>query len=349
MTEYESLPQQGFTEFCKITVQNVDWRQFHFLFNGSEPASRTTYYDVMYDGAALMVRRNSGDIPYPFEYEGTEMFTRDLTVTGRKIPFFVKVNIRPEWHQDVHERGQMGFSVRWNGSAQSVALFSLDGMQTFLTAPDGLRNGSSHVEQLKMDYNIAMPYNFLRQQVLDNGGLLVSARQNHIGLYTPDGEQVNVPPKVIEKMHLFSTEADAAVGFIKKNDVLTRLTRFGIRTGDMAHLGFRQGQAYIGTKRGTLATWARVPHGTARPAQSVMCAAKHSYVRLIPALHEAYLAIPEMPEWAGRMTLLGEVEKMNDNEKKLMRAWWSAYISQQAKLGKEIPSEHQEAAEKFLS
>jgi len=32
-----------------------------------------------------------------------------------------------------------------------------------------------------------------------------------------------------------------------------------------------------------------------------------------------------------------------------MRAWWSAYISQQAKLGKEIPSEHQEAAEKFLS
>ena len=59
----------------------------------------------------------------------------------------------------------MGFSVpRW--FAQSVALFSLDGMQT--PAPDGLRSGSAMLN-IKMDQH-RHAVHFLRQRVLDNGG-----------------------------------------------------------------------------------------------------------------------------------------------------------------------------------
>jgi hypothetical protein len=333
VTEYESLPQQA-QLVCSITVQNFDWRMVRNVFY--DGITNPLELDILFDGTSLMLRGT----------KGTELLSRDLTVTGLRMPFTesftIDVNGMPAWLRS-QNREPLTLSLVLRSGTGFV---SLDGIN-----PSNRGNWRSNmdIEITKMDYHIAVPYKALRQQVLDNSGLLVSVHQNRVGLYSPDGGQVDFSTKDIEKMRLFSTQCDAAVGFITKKDVLKRLTRGGVRTGDTAFIGFRGPDVFIGFNRGKTYVWSRLDRGAYRPSPPIRHGEKFSYVRLVPALYEPYLVLREMAEWTVRMKSPNEEEEMTEDEKKTVRAWWSAFISQQARLGEEIAPEHHEAAEKFLS
>lgn len=332
MTEYESLPQQAQIA-CTITVQNFDWRMFRNVFYDN--ITNPLQLDILFDGTSLMLR----------ERRGTELLSRDLTVTGQQVPFAESVSI------DMASPGVWILSQ--NREPFVLSLVLRDRTWSVQTGLGHLIRGNWHtdmnIELTKMDYQIAVPYKSLRQQVLDNSGLLVSVHQNRVGLHRPDGGRADFSTKDIEQMRLFSTQCDAAVGFITKKDVLKRLTRGGVRTGDTAFIGFRGPDVFIGFNRGKTYVWSRLDRGAYRPSPPIRHGEKFSYVRLVPALYEPYLVLREMAEWTVRMKSPNEEEEMTEDEKKTVRAWWSAFISQQARLGEEIAPEHHEAAEKFLS
>ena len=149
---------------------------------------------------------------------------------------------------------------------------------------------------------------------------------------------MDIPNTVKKKCGYYHLYGEYCIS-ISKEDVLNKCTRGLCKSNDTVLVGVSGSNSYLGFVSGE--NWGRAIIGAVNTTQGG---------KIIPAFFkrgENYVQSWEsLPKF--HFNFERETEDMNEDEKKIMRSWWNAYITQQAKKGQGVDPDHKEEAEKYL-
>lgn len=215
-------------------------------------------------------------------------------------------------------------------------------------------------EILETAYELQVPYKHLRSLVKSEGNIIIVFKPNGFGIYSEKHEAISLPGNGEIRYHVNSE--NPRVIYITKKDVLNHLTRAGARGSEPVFIGVsklpanRSGSLMLNRMigRSTPDFWSRTSLGPVDVARYQIMLVDATVLRAPPELfavtENAQRYTPNYGDLkAADWTIPVEEEEMTEDEKKTMRAWWHAYIAQKTRLGEEIPAEHQEVADRFLS
>ena len=197
---------------------------------------------------------------------------------------------------------------------------------------------------------LAIPYKNIRSMLKQYGRVCFVFRNGGFSAYDMDLNVIEVPPKVVKNTAIYHPKmvghpqthnCDGGVVVVTEEDLMNRCTRGLCDNKSKVLVGISANQGsftgYLGFVSGE--NWGR---GIICHANSVEGKITHHVFDEKTTKVRRW----EPPSFAFNMIL--EDEEMSENDKRIMRSWWSAYITQQAKKGDKVSPEHTEVAEKHL-
>lgn len=296
---------------------------------------------VFFDGNKLVMHQG----------QSTLVFTSP-EVAGARIPFCASFRL---------------FNIQYRKNS-GPCVFSLTPHTAVLTSQE-LGGENTAVEQRpRVDfghihesaYELQVPYKHLRSLVKSEGNIIIVFKPEGFGLYSEKHEVISLPGNGEIRYHVNSE--NPRVIHITEKDVLNHLTRAGARgsepvfVGVSKHPSAQKGVLMLNRMigRSTPELWSRSGIGDVDVARYRIMPKDATLLRAPPEAFEvtdnARRYTPNYGDLkAADWTIPVEEDEMTEDEKTTMRAWWHAYIAQKARLGEDIPAEHQEVADKFLS
>jgi len=197
---------------------------------------------------------------------------------------------------------------------------------------------------------LAIPYKNIRSMLKKYGRVCFVFRNGGFSVYDMELNIIEVPPKVIKNTAIYhpsmvgdtpTRNCDGGVVIVTEEDLMNRCTRGLCDNKSKVLVGISANQGsftgYLGFVSGK--NWGR----------GIICQANNANGKITHHVFDkptTKLQGWKPPSFAFNTTL--EDEEMSENDKRIMRSWWSAYIMQQAKKGEKVSPEHNEVAEKHL-
>lgn len=260
----------------------------------------------------------------------------------------------------------------------TIAMHNLSNVPTLLAnaARPTVDYGPIH----RVAYELKVPYKHLRSLVQKEHSIIVSFKKEGFGFYSMDHKPIDFPGKIGD-LQYHSDSIMPRVIHITKKDVLHHLTRVGARGKELVSIGAAkapgkwESETYgympvIGRSIGVNCKgfWSRTWLGDTNVVRHRISSLEDEERKIEYEIAEHYYefksyVLPEMfdvitntkrftPNFGdmkiGDWTIpVDEETEMTEDEKKMMRACWHAFIAQKTRLGEEIPPEYIEVAEKY--
>jgi len=337
VTEELTLADGGPNTICAI---RPDLTSGHIVSALGLSGTRYSSYEVhmFYDGKKLVM------------YHGQSVLVAtSLEVAGPNIPFCASFRMYGTRYRKNSERPIISFRGE---SVVLIADTNLGGENTSLRRRPIVDFG----EILQVKYELRVPYKHLRKFVKEHNSVICYFAPGGFGFYNQNGDPLTFPSTDI-RYH--ANSENPRVIHITEKDVLNHLTRAQGRGSEPAFIGVGAypGGTTIALKRiigkESDVFWSRTaigdvdvaryqvgPHFNILPTPPELFQVNANTVRYTPRFGDLK---------AGDWTIPIEEEEMNEEQKKIVRAWWHAYIAQKARLGEEISPEDQEVADNVLS